>query len=118
MNTWRKIRFQIAFDIKKEHIFLLKIINDELWSDKIKIKIAQNTREIKSNLLEKLLVLIKVLSSNTKFKIFIDLFIDFEKNKSIIVNFFSKKITDKWFNNFSGFSNNSHPEKNIKSFSW
>ncbi len=117
LKTWREVRFQIAFDIRKKHIDLLNKIEKEFWSDRIFIKIAQNAREIKSNLLEKLLVLIKLLSINTKFKVFIDLFLDFDENKSII-DIFSKKFIDKWSDNEFDFNIWENIILKLQNYSW
>ena len=117
LETWREVRLQIAFNIKKDHLILLKKIEEELWYDKIDIKIAQNAREINNNLLEKLLVLIKLLSNNTKFKIFIDLFLDFDKNSKLI-NFFSKNIKNRWIDNEFDFYVWEKVNIKLQNYSW
>lgn len=115
--TGREIRFQIDFDIKKEHLLLLKKIENEFGVDKIDIKIAKNTRLIENNLAERLMVLIKLLSKNTNFKVFIDLFIDFEKQWNIANSFYNK-----FSNNVSENEYNFNIWKNINlkfhNYSW
>ena len=94
INTWRSVRFQIDFNIKKNHILLLENIEKELWYENINIKIAQNCKWEK-NILEKLIVLLKLLTSKTNFMIYLDLFIDFNENKKVI-DYFYNKFWNKW----------------------
>jgi len=117
LNTGREVRFQVDFDIKKEHLILLDKIKLELWYKNLDIKIAKNARTIKNNLSEKLLVLIKLLSKYTKFKIFIDLFLDFNKYKNL-VNLFSDKFWDKWSDNEFDFNLWKNVNVKFHNYSW
>lgn len=89
LSTWREVRFQIDFDIKKKHLELLERIWEELWTNKIDIKIAQNCRWM-TNTIEKVLVLLKLLSKTNSFLVYLDLFLDINKDKKIFDFFYSK----------------------------
>ena len=117
LDTGREIRFQIDFDIKKEHVILLEKIEKELWSKKIDIKIAKNARVVVSNLSEKPLVLIKLLSQKTNFKVFIDLFLDFTDHKNL-VNTFNTKFGDSFSDNKFDFNIWKNINLKFHNYSW
>ena len=82
---WRKVRFQLGFHLNKNDLMLLKKVENELGHNDIQIKIAKNCND-SDDWKKDLFVLIKLLTSFTKFKFYIDIFLDIEKNETYITS--------------------------------
>lgn len=114
--TWREVRFQMDFHITHEHILLLEAVNKKFGSDKISVKIAQNCRWV-DKLMEKTIALLKVLRKRTNFMIYLDLFLDFQENASI-VQFFHKHFADKNSDNEYSFQIGNNINLKLHNYSW
>ena len=86
ISKWRKVRFQLNYNLTPWEIKLLKLIEEKLWSENIYIKIAKNCKS-NSDWSKELFLLIKALRSFSNFKFYIDVFLLIPENIKIIETF-------------------------------
>lgn len=110
----REVRVQTNFLLTQNHIELLNIIEKKYKN--VSIKIAQNARDIK-NININLLNLLKIFTSNVSLKLYLDIFIDFDKNESLI-KLYKTKFTNRVSENEFSFFIWKNIELKFHNYSW
>ena len=86
IQKWRKVRFQLNYNITAAEIRLLQDIEKQLWTENIYIKIAKNCKD-DPYWSRDLFLLIKVLRKFSRFKFYIDVFLKISQHEKLIETF-------------------------------